>query len=213
MNVGHLTEPQTTTAAVIAVLSTAATGRLGFQSAAQAHIDCDFEGIANNRHRGFLRKADARVPYLKRGTAIRNQRQLSVVSVEDLREIAHRLSLPAAADPALMAAALGANVIVCGVPALSYLPRGTKLFFPGQAILIAEDQNAPCSLAGEALMVAVSAAIGVLPNPDHKRRFAKEAVGLRGLVCTVEHPGRIAAGDLVTARIPAQWIYGGKRPG
>jgi hypothetical protein len=72
-------------------------------------------------------------------------------------------------------------------------------------ILIVEDQNAPCSLAGEAVMLAAKAAGH--DDDDIKRRFPKEAQGLRGIVATVEHPGAIGVGDEVTARIPQQWIY------
>lgn len=176
--------------------ATASRSRLGFQSEAVNDLSLDFEGIVGNRHRGFLRKADARTPYLKRGTQIRNQRHLSLVSVEDLSEIATRLGLETIAPKTL-----GANVCVAGIPRFSHLPRGTKLFFPSGAILIIEDQNAPCSLAGEAVMLAAEG------NAEIKRQFPKLAHGLRGLVASVEHPGLLSTGDTITAHLPAQWLY------
>jgi hypothetical protein len=184
---------------VFAAYSTASQDRLGFRAAPVSILDLDFEGIIGNRHRGYLRKADARVPYLKRGTLIRNQRHVSIVARDELTQIATALSLKSIAPETV-----GANIAIDGIPHLTHLPRGTKLFFPSRLILIIEDQNAPCSLAGEAVMLAA--------NPDQpdleiKRLFPKVAQGLRGLVATVEHPGSVKAGDTVTARLPAQWIY------
>ena len=37
--------------------------------------------------------------------------------------------------------------------------------------------------------------------------FPKVAKRLRGLVAWVEKPGRIAAGEEVSVRVPEQWIY------
>ncbi len=178
------------------MLNATGKGRLDFRSVTVERLDLDFEGIVGNRHRGFTRGADARVPYLKRGTEIRNTRQLSIVSVEDCAEIGRRLKLDRF-DPAW----LGANIVVEGIPRFSFLPRGTRLFFDGGAILTVEDQNAPCSIAGEAVMLAHPG------RDDLKLAFPKLAKGLRGLVVTVEHPGQLTAGTDITARLPEQWIY------
>jgi hypothetical protein len=181
---------------LIGLLTASGRDRLGFRSHNVETLDLDFEGIVGNRHRGWLRKADARVPYLPRGTPMRNTRHVSIVSRKDCAEIAGRLDIPHL-DPA----AIGANVVVEGVPHLSFLPRGTRLLFDGGVILAVEDQNAPCSLAGEAVQLAN-------PGREHiKPAFAKVAKGLRGLVASVEHPGRLTAGGNFTARLPEQWIY------
>jgi hypothetical protein len=181
---------------VAQVLNAQGHGRLDFRSHKLDVLTLDFEGIAANRHRGHTRKADARVPYLKRGTEMRNSRHLSLVSAEDCAEIARRLDLTFF-DPAW----LGANVVLEGIPHFSYLPRGAKLLFDGGIVLNNEDQNAPCGLAGEAIAAA---------NPgrdDIKLAFAKIAKGLRGIVVTVECPGAISAGMSLTVRLPEQWIY------
>ena len=181
---------------VEAVFSTADKSRLGFQSASVSELIFDLEGIIGNRHRGWTRGADSRVPYLPRGTTMRNERHLSVVSIEDLAAIAEKLEIPHL-DPRW----IGANVVVSGLPHLSYLPRGTHLMLPGKAILIVTDQNAPCTLAGEAIAKQVP------DRPEIKLQFPALAQGLRGVVATVEHPGTLAAGMLVEARLPAQWVY------
>ena len=181
---------------LVRVLDAQGKGRLSFRSHAVANLTLDFEGIVGNRHRGMTRGADARVPYLKRGTEMRNTRQLSIVSVEDCAEMARRLEL-ATFDPAW----IGANLVVDGIANFSYLPRGSKLTFEGGVILTNEDQNAPCSIAGEAVMLANSG------RDDIKAAFPKVAKGLRGVVATVEHPGVIFPDSSFTVRLPEQWIY------
>jgi hypothetical protein len=178
------------------LLASAERGRLGFRTARVSELSFDFEGIVNERHRGWTRKSDARVPYLKRGTIIRNQRHVSIVSVEELAEMARKLEVPE-----LLPETLGANIVVSGIPALSYLPRGTKLMLAGGAILHIEDQNAPCTLSGDAISIANDG------REDLRWQFPKIAQGLRGLVASVERPGIVAAPGDFTARIPQQWLY------
>jgi hypothetical protein len=184
------------TGRVEAILTTSAKGRLGFQSETTDELVLDLEGITGNRHRGWTRKADGRVPYLPRGTVIRNERQLSIVSVEDLAEIARRLGI-SDLDPRW----LGANIVVSGMPHFSYLPRGTHLFFASKAVVIITDQNAPCTLSGDAI------ARQIPDRPDIQMGFAKHAHGLRGVTATVEHPGAVITNTTFDARLPAQWIY------
>ena len=178
------------------LLSSADKSRSGFQTSTVEALVLAFEGIEGERHYGWKRKADARVPYLERGTVMRNTRHLSIVSIEDCGEVARRLEIPHL-DPSW----LGANVVVSGIPHFSFLPRFTKLLFPGGAILTIEDQNPPCTKTGEAIAAA---------NPgraDIRLAFPKVAKGLRGVVATVEHPGTLANGADFTARLPEQWIY------
>jgi hypothetical protein len=166
------------------------------RSVARHRLTLDFEGIVGERHRGWTRKADARVPYLKRGTEMRNTRHVSIVSVEELAEIARRLEI-ATCDPAWF----GANLVTEGVPNLSSLPRWTKLIFPSGLILSIEDQNPPCTVTGGAIMRA---------NPgrnDIQFAFTKLATRLRGLVASVEHPGTVEPDTVFSARLPEQWIY------
>jgi hypothetical protein len=191
-----LLAPCKLTGRIDAVLTTAAKGRLGFQSQPVSRLEVDLEGIAGNRHRGWTRPADARVPYLPRGTVMRNDRHVSIVSVEELAEIARRLDLPAL-DPAW----IGANMVLSGIPRLSYLPRGTHLFTSGGTVLTVTDQNAPCTLAGDAI------ARRVADRPELKLQFPAVAKGLRGIVAVIEHPGTIDPDTAIEARLPMQWLY------
>lgn len=181
---------------ITAVLTTEGKGQWDFPTHEAGVLAVDHQGIEGNRHRGWTRGADSRVPYLKRGTVIRNTRHLSLVSSEDLAEIASRLDVPR-----VDGRWIGANLVIEGIERLSFLPRGTRLFSEGGAILIIEDQNAPCRFAGKTVADSCEG------RPDIELEFPKVAKGLRGLVASVEHPGTIGAGTSIEARIPAQWIY------
>ena len=186
------------TARVEAVLMSGTPKKLdpqGFVSRQVSALDLTFEGIPGERHTGFTRPADARVPWYKRGTPLRNTRQVSLVSVEELPEIAAALGLAE-----LRPEWLGANIVVAGLPRLSFLPTGTRLFFAGGATLIAEGYNAPCTLTGQA--VAAGSGHG------DKLAFVRAATRRRGIVASVERPGRIEAGAAIEVAVPDQWIYG-----
>ena len=166
----------------------------GFVSAGIAALEVSFGGIPGERHFGFTRPADARVPWYKRGSELRNTRQVSLVSVEELVEIAALMGLPEVRPEWL-----GANIVIAGVPRFSFLPAGSRLFFTGGAVLAAEGYNAPCSISG----AAVAAGSGQGGTLD----FVKPATRRRGIVASVERPGRIEAGCAVEIAVPEQWQY------
>jgi hypothetical protein len=167
-----------------------------FETAAAARLELGPGGIPGDRHHGFTRPSGGREPWYPRGTEIRNDRQLTVLSVEELAEIARRLDIPQVAP-----AWIGANIVVEGVPRLSFLPRGTRLVFEDGPTLHVEGQNAPCRIAGGGIARAVPG------RPDLELGFAREARRLRGLVASVERAGAVTAGDRFAAKLPEQWIY------
>lgn len=158
-------------------------------------VDLTLEGIPGDRHAGFVRPADVRVPWFRRGDPIRNERQLSIVSLEDLAEIAASLGVETI-EPEW----LGANLLVSGIPSFSFIPRGTRLFFPSGATLAVTDQNAPCRLAGR--VVADHAG-----GERMAARFVDVSKRLRGVVAFVDRAGRVAAGDAIEVRVPEQWHW------
>ena len=180
---------------IVATFVSAQTTPKGFQTSAVDGLALALDGIEGERHRGWIAEADSRVPYLPRGTPMRNQRAVSLVSVEDLAEVAARLGIPA-----IDARWIGANILVEGIERFSYLPRGTHLVLGGGGILVTEGMNAPCRVAG----AAIAAHTG---KPGIELQFAKVAQRLRGLVASVEHPGTVRPGSALTARIPEQWLY------
>ena len=82
------------------------------------HVDADFDGFPGEDHAGVTRPACVRVKAQHaRGTIIRNVRQLSVISAEQLAETAADMGLEAI-DPAL----LGASMVVEGIPDFTHVP-------------------------------------------------------------------------------------------
>ncbi len=153
-------------------------------------------GLSIERHRGMARAADARVPWYPRGTPIRNSRQVSIVSSAELAEIARALGIPEVKPEWL-----GANLVVDGGERLSMLPRGSRLFFPGDAVVAVEDQNSPCRGPGRVIAAQYPG------RAQLDLDFVKVATRLRGLVAWVERAGTIHDGDAVEIRLPEQWIY------
>lgn len=180
-------------ASLVATLAT--TGPDGFETTATEALDLTLEGVAGDGHAGFTRKAGGREPWYPRGGEMRSGRQLTVVSTEELREIGDALGLPP-----VEAGWIGANLVVEGVPRLSFLPAGTRLFLEGGAALVVEGQNAPCRHAGRALARHTG-------RPGDELSFPKAAKRVRGLVASVERAGPARAGAQLKVRLPEQWIY------
>lgn len=155
-----------------------------------------FEGIEGDRHAGHTRPADVRTPWYPKGTPIRNTRQLSLVSTEELALVAETLGVPK-----VLASWLGANLELTGVPRLTHVPPGTRLFFPDEAVLAVEGENEPCIGPGKVIEEH---------HPDRVKlasRFVKSAWERRGLVAWVDRPGVIRAGDDVRVMLPKPVTY------
>ena len=151
----------------------------------QPSILLSFEGIVGDVHAGFTHGADSRTPWYPRGTLIRNDRQISIVSAEELALIAKELHVPEVKPEWL-----GANLLISGIPNLSLLSWDTRLVFSSGAVLSHLRENNPCSGPGKLIAAAYN-------QPDLVSQFPKAAMHLRGLVATVELPGIIAQGDEV----------------
>jgi len=156
----------------------------------------DFEGAVGDRHYGITRYAGAREPWYPRDTVISNTRQVSVLSVEEMAIVAARLGVPE-----LRAEWIGGTVLIGGIPRLSFLPAGTRIFFAGGASLLVTEQNGPCRIAGRAITAHFP------DRPELELEFPKQARGLRGIVAAVERPGTVTPGSAVEVRVPEQWIY------
>jgi hypothetical protein len=174
------------------------TERKSFVTRELSEARLSFEGLEGDRHAGLTRRADVRTPWFPKGTPIRNTRQLSLVSTEELAEVAQALGVPK-----VLAAWLGANLELSGVPRLTHLPPGTRLFFPEDAVLAVEGENEPCRGPGRVIEAH---------HPDKAEeklasRFVKAAWQRRGLVGWVERPGVVRAGDEVRVMLPRPVTY------
>jgi hypothetical protein len=169
-----------------------------FETRAVDELRLGFDGIAGDFHAGLTRRSGGREPWYPRGTEMRNERQLSVVAAEELAIVAGRMGV-AEIKPEW----IGANLLIEGLPHLSMLPSGTLLFFKGGVTIKVDAQNGPCRIAGR----SVAENAGMADHEAGALLFPKAAKRLRGLVAWVEKPGRITAGEEISVRVKAQWIY------
>ena len=153
-----------------------------------------FTGMEGDCHGGITRKSDSRMlKQYKRGTEVRNARQLSILSSEELAEVAERMGIPAVKPEWV-----GANVVVRGIPDLTLLPPSTRLQFPSGAMIVVDAENHPCRYPADII---------AKHHPEATRGFVSAAMHKRGVVSWVESEGAIRTGDSITVWIPPQRIY------
>jgi hypothetical protein len=158
-------------------------------------LELSYEGIPGDLHAGLFRESGAREPWYPRRTPMRNERQLSILSAEELAEVASTMGI-AALDPAW----IGGNLLLSGVPGLSSLPPRSILMFPSGAAIRIDGDNGPCRSSGR----SIAAATGV---PAHEFEFVKAAKYKRGLVGWVEREGAVSPGDSIKIRVWEQALY------
>jgi hypothetical protein len=157
-------------------------------------LDLRFDGIAGDFHGGLTRKSDSRtLKQYPRNTEIRNVRQVTLVSEEELKDIAQAMAIPE-----VKAEWLGANLVISGIPDLTLIPPSTRLQFPSGATLVVDMENHPCRQVAEVI---------ALHHPDTAVGFVKAAWNKRGLTAWVEREGVINSGDEIVAWISQQRIY------
>ncbi len=159
-------------------------------------VSLTYAGIVGDRHSGLYRDSGVREPWYPRGTPMRNERQLSILSAEENTEIAGVLGIPE-----LKAEWIGGNLLLSGVPELSQLPPRTLLMFPSGATVRIDGDNGPCKKSG------ASIAANIPGRPDLEFGFVKAAKHERGLLGWVEREGEVRPGDLVKVRIWEQALY------
>jgi MOSC domain-containing protein YiiM len=153
-------------------------------------VDVAWEGFVGDKHSGMTMKSNSYQKAYPKGTEVRNIRQISIVSVEELKHVAESMDLPTI-DPAWV----GANLLVSGIPGLTQLPGGSRLYFDNGVGIVVECENLPCTTAGGSLQSQF------LDRPEITTAFPKKAIGKRGLVAWVERPGRIVKGEGVLVRL------------
>ena len=162
----------------------------------QDSIEVTLTGIVSDSHSGFTKPADSRNHEYPRGSEMRNDRQWSAVSPEELSIIAQLMGVPKI-DPGW----IGANLSLSGIPNLTNLPKGTKLIFPKDAVLLVEAENLPCVGPGK-VIASKYPELGIKPSA-----FPKAAIGKRGLVGVVERQGTIMLKDVVLVKVYEPIIY------
>jgi MOSC domain-containing protein YiiM len=167
---------------------------LGLEKAQTEHLTLTFDGIVGDCHSGPTMLSDSRtLRQYPRGVTLRNRRQVSLVSVEEMDEVAQRLGIPE-----IKPEWVGANVLVSGIPDFTLLPPSTRLMFASGATLIVDLENAPCKYPAEIIERR---------HPGHGLSFPEKAKQKRGLVAWVEREGKITSGDTIRIFLPPQRIW------
>jgi MOSC domain len=160
-----------------------------------------FAGYEGEVHAGLTRPACSRVSaQYPKGTEIRNTRQVSIVSAEELAEVAAALGLEAV-DPAW----LGAGVVIAGIPDFSHIPPSSRLQGEGGATLVVDMENLPCLEPARTIEAA---------RPGHGTAFKAAARGRRGVTAWVEREGVLRPGERIRLHVPTQraWAHLAETP-
>jgi len=154
-------------------------------------LELGFDGLTGDRHGGAFRASCSRVLNLyPRDTKIRNVRQLSILSEEEMMRIAEGMGVERL-DPAL----LGATVVLRGIPDFTHVPPSSRLQASEGLTLVVDMENLPCVLPGREIETE---------EPGRGAAFKPAAAGLRGVTAWVERLGTLALGDRLRLFIPAQ---------
>lgn len=162
------------------------------QSAARPALQLGFAGPDGEDHAGLTRPSDSRVlAQYRRGTEIRNVRQLSILSEEEIATIAADMGVDAL-SPSLF----GATMVVRGIPDFTHIPPSSRLQDETTGTTLTVDmENRPCTLVSKEIE-------GVYPG--YGKAFKPAAEGRRGVTAWVERVGEIHLGARLRLHIPDQ---------
>lgn len=180
---------------VVTALLVNDTREVDLTSEPRERVRVTYEGFDGEAHGGLTRPSCSRVlkQYPKRGTEIRNTRQISVLSDEQLEDIREALDIEHLAPQWV-----GANLMLSGIPDLSFVPPSSRLMFENGVSLVVDMENAPCRFPGEVIDTKF---------PGKGSAFPRVAKGRRGVTAWVEKTGEITQGERCRLHIPPNRIY------
>ncbi|ABG31702.1 MOSC domain-containing protein [Roseobacter denitrificans] len=153
-----------------------------------------FSGIEGECHGGLTRPACVRTEaQYPQGTEIRNVRQLSILSQEELDAIARDMGMPDI-DPAW----LGASMVIAGIPDFSHIPPSSRLQVQSGASIVVDMENRPCIYPGREIEK---------DRPGLGPKFKPAAKNRRGVTAWVEREGSVSVGDTLRLHIPDQPVW------
>lgn len=164
------------------------------ESASLPSLRATFAGPEGEAHGGLTRPSCSRVlGQYPRNTEIRNTRQFSILSAEDLAAIAADMGLDTL-DPALV----GATMVIEGIPDFSHLPPSSRLQGANGATLVVDMNNRPCTLPARPIETR---------HAGFGKRFKPAANARRGITAWVEREGVFTIGEEVRLHVPDQPIW------
>ena len=153
-----------------------------------------YAGFEGDYHAGLTRKSCVRVKSQHpEGTEIRNVRQFSIVSAEELAAIAAVIGLETL-DPVL----LGASIVVEGIDDFTHVPPNARLQAANGTTIVVDMQNGPCNLPAREIEKNA---------PGHGKGFKAAAKDRRGVCAWVEREGQLKVGDTLRLHVPGQRVW------
>lgn len=171
-------------------------GGEGIRSVPLEAVHASYAGVEGEVHAGLTRPACTRVrDQYPTGTEIRNVRQFSIVSVEEMAAIAAEIGVEALAPEWL-----GASLVIEGIPDFSHVPPSSRLQNADGTALVVDMQNRPCIYPAKEIEK---------DRPGRGKAFKPAAEGRRGVTAWVEREGHLRVGDTLRLHIPDQraWAH------
>lgn len=171
--------------------------RENIRSAARDSLPLTYAGVPGENHEGITRAACVRVSARHpEGMEIANTRQLSILSVEEMAEIAAEIGLDTL-DPEH----LGASLVIEGIPDFTHVPPASRLQGPDGATIVIDVENGPCNFPAREIEK---------DEPGHGKAFKAAARGKRGVTAWVEREGTLKVGDALKLFVPDQREWTGE---
>ncbi|SEP74296.1 MOSC domain-containing protein [Thalassovita taeanensis] len=181
-------------AATITWLGCVADREASLRAEPLSEVMLSYAGVEGEAHGGLVRPSCSRViRQHPRGTEIRNVRQLSVLSAEELAEVAAKIGV-GQFHPAWV----GASMVIEGIPDFTHVPPSSRLQAPSGATLVVDMENRPCHLPVKVIDEDA---------PGAGRKFKAAAAGKRGVTVWVEREGVLRLGDVLRLHVPDQPVW------
>ena len=165
--------------------------RLVIQSEPVQEMRLGFAGMEGEVHAGLTRPSCSRVTaQYPKGTEIRNVRQLTIVSAEEMADVASGMGLKV-----FDYAWVGASVVLEGIPDLTHLPPSSRLQGPDGVTIVVDMLNEPCQQVAATIAKA---------GHEEAKQFRSAAKGRRGVTAWVEREGVLRLGDDMVLHVPDQ---------
>lgn len=163
----------------------------GIRAEARQELFASYAGFEEDVHAGVTRASCVRMTATyPKGTEIRNVRQLSILSAEEMALTAADMGVNE-----LNPAHLGASIVVRGIPDFTHVPPNSRLQAASGATITIDMENRPCVLPAREIDQ---------DTPGHGHKFKAAAKNRRGVTAWIEREGLLSVGDELRLFIPDQ---------